>query len=85
MILQDNIVPMVDQHKKKFTIKDMKVFRVSKSEISLFPVKNIATQNEDQHCIKVKHVKRFSEDINEAINTKLQSLLHFKSEILSLE
>jgi len=66
------------------TIKEMEVFQVTGK---LSRASNVTTEEEQTQLelSKEKQVKRFSEDINEAINAKQGSLLQAESEILQLE
>ena len=58
------------------TIEDIEVFQVKKV---------VPHQQDSKQKAKISQVVRFSEDINEAINTKIKSLAELESEIQNLE
>ena len=55
-------------------------------DIEIFQVKEVVPQQQDSKpSSRITQVVRFSEDINEAINTKIKSLAELESEIQNLE
>mmetsp|Transcript_34276 Transcript_34276/g.60254 ORF Transcript_34276/g.60254 Transcript_34276/m.60254 type:complete len:599 (-) Transcript_34276:206-2002(-) len=69
---------------KVLTIKEMEVFQVSGNS-SLAAISTTKEEQTQLQIPQVKPVNKFSQEVNEAINAKQESLLHAESEILHLE
>jgi len=77
----------LDSNNQSYTvlaIKEMEVFQVSGNS-SLAAISTTKEEQTQLQIPQVKPVNKFSQEVNEAINAKQESLLHAESEILHLE